>query len=199
MLNHWDRPGWSDATRAYYWLITIPADSALVPHAQHCQRTLRHLAFDDIADDGLHLTLARVGSVRDVAADELATLAAVARQTIRSGFTLQAVPLTASRGALRYSVAPWKPVLELHAALTSAGAAVGLPPLKRTAVFRPHIGIAYCNRRLPAASVRDRLLPLRDMDPVAVPINEVHLVELRREERAYLWEVVHTLTLDPAL
>ncbi|MEU4951717.1 2'-5' RNA ligase family protein [Streptomyces lavendulae] len=199
MINHWDRPGWSDSTRAYYWMITVPPEAPLVSQAQDCQQQLSHLGFDEIAEDGLHLTLARVGLVGEVNSGQLDHLVSTATESLPAAFSLVAVPLTASRGALRYSVGPWNPVLELHAALSLAGLQIGLPPRKPTGLLRPHIGIAYSNRRRSSDPVREALVPLRQMPPVSLTISDVHLVELRRERRAYQWRVVHTLPLRPQL
>jgi hypothetical protein len=52
MVNHWDRPGWTDTTRAYYWMLTFPDAQALISQARHCQQELRHLGFDEIDEDG---------------------------------------------------------------------------------------------------------------------------------------------------
>jgi hypothetical protein len=55
--------------------------------------------------------------------------------------------------------------------------------------------MAYCNRAVPAREVRAAILPLRGLDPVELDVHHVELVELRREHRAYRWQVVHSLVL----
>ncbi|WP_329394477.1 2'-5' RNA ligase family protein [Streptomyces melanogenes] len=197
MVDHWERPGWSRDTRAYYWMLTIPEESLLAGHMRQCQQALAPFGFDNIDPDGLHLTLGRIGLVEEVSGDRLDQLAAAAQQTVPERFTLQAIPLTASRGAIRYSVAPWTPILDLYQMLHEVGAHHGLPFRKPAAVFRPHIGIAYSNRALPADGIRAALRPLRELDPVDLAVEQVHLVELRREERAYRWSVARTLHFMP--
>ncbi|MEU4347113.1 2'-5' RNA ligase family protein [Streptomyces sp. NPDC023838] len=198
MANHWDRPGWNEDTRAYYWMLTFPGNSPLIKHMQQCQRALAHLDFDNIDADGLHLTLGRIGLVDDVTDDQLDQLTRDAQRKISGSFTLQAIPLTASRGAIRYSVAPWTPIVELHQTLNAIGAANGLPPHKPTTVLRPHIGLAYANRTLPADRVRTALRPLRELKPVDIPVHQVDLVELRREGRAYRWTNARCVHLAPS-
>ncbi|MFJ9420024.1 2'-5' RNA ligase family protein [Streptomyces sp. NPDC101227] len=195
MVNHWDRPGWTASTRAYYWMITFPGAPALIQRVQQCQQALRSLAFDDIAEDGLHLTLGRIGPSAEIALDQLDHLLATVQHTTCPPFTLRAIPMTASRGAIRFSVAPWAPLIELHAMLSAAGNKAGLPPRKPTSWFRPHIGISYCNRPVPSDTVRNAVKPLHDLDAVEVEITQVHIVELRRERSAYRWEVIRTLDL----
>ncbi|MFD7222923.1 2'-5' RNA ligase family protein [Streptomyces sp. NPDC059892] len=195
MTNHWDRPGWTDTTRAYYWMLTFPDTPPLIEHARRCQLALQRLGFDNIDERGLHITLGRIGAVHETAATDLDDLMASLYEVRPEAFTLRAVPLTASRGAIRYSVAPWKPIVELHAALSTAGAAVGLPPRRPTSSLRPHLGIAYCNRSMRAGVVREAVRPLRDLDGVDIRVPGVQLVELRREARAYRWEVIHTVEL----
>lgn len=195
MKDHWDRPGWTSSTRAYYWMLTFPNATPLIDHAGQCQKELRHLAFDDIDADGLHLTLGRIGRVDEIDSGHLDRLVAEVHVRRPERFSLRAVPLTASRGAIRYSVAPWAPVIQLHEDLSAAGAASGIPPRKPTSALRPHLGIAYCNRAISADIVRDAVRPLRELDAVDVPVQRVRLVELRREGRAYRWQVIHSLEL----
>ncbi|MGX1668590.1 2'-5' RNA ligase family protein [Streptomyces sp. NPDC055400] len=195
MTNHWDRPGWTSSTRAYYWMLTFPDADQLIDQARHCQKQLQRLGFDDVDEDALHLTLGRIGTADQVAPRQLDHLIATAHVVRPEAFTLRAVPLTASRGAIRYSVVPWTSTIDLHAALGRAGSAVGLLPKKPTSALRPHIGIAYSNRRMPAHLVRDAVLPLRSLDSVTVPVQRVRLVELRREGHAYRWDVIHELEL----
>lgn len=195
MANHWDRPGWSTSTRAYYWLITFPRACALIKRAQQCQQALSHLGFDDIDEDGLHLTLGRIGSTAEINPGQLDSLFTAVQEAKRAPFSLSVVPLTASRGAIRFSVAPWTPLVGLHATLADVGAKAGVPLRRATSGFRPHIGISYCNRPVPAATVRDVLRPLRDLDTVEVAVTQVHIVELRREQYAYRWQDIHTLDL----
>lgn len=112
-----------------------------------------------------------------------------------SGFRLRAVPLAGSRGAVRLTVAPWGPVLALHAALSESMAPLGLAPRKPTALFRPHLSLAYNNRPRPAAPVIEAVTPLRGLAPVDLHVREVQLVEPRREDRACRWDVVKSLPL----
>ncbi|MGF0173215.1 2'-5' RNA ligase family protein [Streptomyces sp. Marseille-Q5077] len=195
MVNHRERPGWTDTTRAYYWMLTFPDAQALISQARYCQRELRHLGFDEIDEDGFHLTLGRIGLIHQISPHQLERLVANALERTTLAFTLQAIPLAASRGAIRYSIAPWDPVLRLHTALAAADTDSGLPLDKPTTGMRPHVGIAYCNRSVPAHEVRAAMLPLRDLDPVDLDVHHVELVELWREHRAYRWQAVHSLAL----
>lgn len=106
MSNHWDRRGWTPSTRAYYWMLVFPAGSALAEHARNCQDEIRDLNFDSIDADGLHLTLGRIGTIEEVSLEQLDTLLATTAAMPTGRFRLQAVPMTASRGAVRYSVCP---------------------------------------------------------------------------------------------
>ncbi|MCX5555407.1 2'-5' RNA ligase family protein [Streptomyces sp. NBC_00038] len=195
MVNHWDRPGWTSTTRAYYWMLTFPDAIPLIGQARHCQRELRHLGFDEIDEDGFHLTLSRIGLAKEISSQQLERLVANAFKRDIERFTLQAIPLTASRGAIRYSIAPWHPVLRLHAALAAAGIESRLPMDKPTTSLRPHVGLAYCNQTMPAREVRTAILPFRSLDAVELNVHQAQIVELRREHRAYRWQVVHTLPL----
>lgn len=74
-------------------------------------------------------------------------------------------------------------------------ASLGLAPRKPTALFRPHLSLAYNNRPRPAAPVIEAVTPLRGLAPVDLHVPDVQLVELRREDRAYRWNVVKSLPL----
>ncbi|MFJ2774714.1 hypothetical protein [Streptomyces sp. NPDC087300] len=114
MGNHWSRPGWSAQTRAYYWLLAI-TDPLFVAQALYCQEALSHRdGFDCIAPDGYHLTLGRIGLTEEVTSHDLERLIGTVEKGAPSSFDLTALPLTGSRGALRYSVAPWTPIVALH-------------------------------------------------------------------------------------
>lgn len=61
MVDHWDRPGWTAQTRAYYWTLAFSACPALAGLARRCQQHLAPLGLDPVPEDGLHITLTRVG------------------------------------------------------------------------------------------------------------------------------------------
>lgn len=194
MANHWNRPGWSPATRAYYWMLTFPDAADLIEMTRECQHALRHLEFDMVPTDGLHLTLARIGSSDTISFGQLDQLAGTV-QGSTTAFNLQVIPISGSSGAIRFSIAPWTPLVRLHASLSAAGTKLGMAPHKPTSIFRPHVGIGYCNRRMSADIVRDAVQPLRTLAAVDVPVGQVDIVELRREERTYRWRPMGALNL----
>jgi 2'-5' RNA ligase len=189
MTDHWARPGWSDGSRAYYWMLTFPDDQRLAALAGHCQGELAPLGLDPVPVDGLHITLARVGSPGAVASSQLDRLARHVEALLPSAFSVRAMPLAGSRGAVRLSLGPWEPLLRLHHALAKVGSSVGLAPKKPTSAFRPHLSLAYNNRRRPAAPVVEAVSGLRTLASVELAVSAVQLVELRREGRTYRWDV----------
>ncbi|MGW7237037.1 2'-5' RNA ligase family protein [Streptomyces sp. NPDC054804] len=195
MTDHWARPGWSDGSRAYYWMLTFPDDQRLVALARHCQEQLVPLGLDPVPTDGLHITLTRVGTPDVVTPGQLDSLARDAETLLPSAFSIRAMPLAGSRGAVRLSLGPWEPLLRLHHALASAGSDVGLAPKKPTSAFRPHLSLAYNNRRRPAAPVVAAVSGLRALPAVELSVPAVQLVELRREGRTYRWDVRKNLPL----
>ncbi|GAA3086036.1 hypothetical protein GCM10020000_85760 [Streptomyces olivoverticillatus] len=199
MTNHWDRPGWTNGQRAYYWLLTFPQVTSLLSRARHCQDTLRHLGMDAVPDDGLHVTLTRIGSLDQVTPTDLDRLATVVQQRALAAFRLDAHPLAGSRGAIRFSLSPWTPLLHLHAALGASAQHVGLSGGKPTSVFRPHLGILYSNTQRAAGPVIEAVAELRDLPSVPLHVGTVDLVELRREGSAYRWNTLRTVKLAPAV
>ncbi|MFJ1975488.1 2'-5' RNA ligase family protein [Streptomyces sp. NPDC087903] len=196
MTDHWERPGWSDGSRAYYWMLTFPNDQRLTALARHCQQKLAFLGLDPVPTDGLHITLARVGTPNAVTPGQLNSLSRDVEALLPSAFSVRAMPLAGSRGAVRLSLGPWEPLLQLHDALAKAGSSAGLPPTKPTSAFRPHLSLAYNNRRRPAAPVVETVSGLRALPAVELSVRAVQLVELRREGRAYRWDVYTNLPLS---
>ncbi|MFB7084834.1 2'-5' RNA ligase family protein [Streptomyces sp. NPDC056296] len=196
MVDHWDRPGWTAQTRAYYWMLTFPDSPALADLARRCQQYLAPLGLDPVPDDRLHVTLTRFASAATLPLSRLDDVISAAAPLLPAAFRLRAVPLAGSRGAVRLTVAPWGPVLALHAALSGSMALLGLAPRKPTELFRPHLSLAYNNRPRPAVPVVEAVTALRDLPSVDLRVQDVQLVELRREERAYRWDVIRSVPLD---
>ncbi|MFD5538095.1 2'-5' RNA ligase family protein [Streptomyces sp. NPDC127079] len=195
MTDHWARPGWADGSRAFYWMLTFPDDQRLTALAGRCQEELAPLGLDPVPTDGLHITLARVGRPGAVAPDQLHSLAQDAEALLPPAFSIRAMPLAGSRGAVRLSLGPWEPLLQLHHALAEAGSSAGLAPKKPTSAFRPHLSLAYNNRRRPAAPVVEAVSTLRALPAVELSVPAVQLVELRREGRTYRWNVRKSVPL----
>ncbi|MDX3388339.1 2'-5' RNA ligase family protein [Streptomyces niveiscabiei] len=195
LTDHWSRPGWADGSRAYYWMLTFPDDRRLAALVGHCQEELAPLGLDLVPLDGLHITLARVGAPDDVSSGQLGSLAQDAEALLPAAFSVRAMPLAGSRGAVRLSLGPWEPLLRLHQALVEAGRGVGLASGKPTSAFRPHLSLAYNNRRRPAAPVVETVSRLRVLPAVELSVPAVQLVELRREGRTYRWEVRKNIPL----
>ncbi|WP_369199620.1 2'-5' RNA ligase family protein [Streptomyces sp. PU-14G] len=198
MTDHWARPGWSDGRRAYYWMLTFSDCPRLLSHAQRCQNELADLGMDPVPDDGLHVTMVRIGDTSQVTNDQLHRLTDLAARLPLAAFRFRATPLAGSRGAIRYSLSPWGPLIRLHAVLSAIGRQTGVPGGKPTAAFRPHLGIQYNNRDRPAAPVIASVAHLRTLPPVHLDITSVDLVELRRargEQRAYRWDVQRRIPL----
>ncbi|MCM2428557.1 2'-5' RNA ligase family protein [Streptomyces sp. RKAG337] len=195
--NHWQRPGWGPDTRRYYWFLTVDHAPKIAQLARRCQEPLEGDGFDIIPSDGLHITVCRVGDTPDITERTLADLASAAR--LRCGelpaFDLQAIPVTGSRGAVRMSLAPWEPLRALHRAVSTACREAGIGGPQPTHDFRPHLGVAYCNQETDAAAIRDTIAELRTLRPQQFTVNEVLLVELRRENRVYRWDVRHSIPL----
>lgn len=190
MLRHWDRPH----RRSYHWMITLDQHQPVIELSQQCQQLLPQVGLGLIPPESLHLTVRRLGYVDEVDPSRLRT----ALRTVRgrclatAAFDLKVIPLAGSPGAVRFSVAPWSPLLDLHRTVSAAAGCDGVDPL---AVYRPHVGVAYSDRvQSPEpyieAAHRARSLPLAE-----ITINELQLVELYRANHQYRWRVLERLPL----
>ncbi|MCP2316656.1 2'-5' RNA ligase [Nocardia amikacinitolerans] len=187
--DHWTLKAWSPGQSGYYWYLTFD-DAELVDLVSRCQAALVDDGIDPVPTDGLHLTVLGFGKTSEVSDDQLSEVVAAARETLsdQAAFDLEIGPLTGSRSAIRFSVAPWDPLLNLHGRLRDAVATTrpaNMPP--QTTEFRPHLGIGYVNRQQCAAPLISSVAALRGLPPVTARVDRVSLVELRREGRAYRW------------
>lgn len=199
MTDHWARPGWGAQERTYYWMLTFPAATSLIREARMCQEHLAQHRLDPVPEDGLHLTMNRIGSPHDIPARTVNKLARQATRLVGVPFALQAHPMAGSPGAIRFSVSPWSPLIELHAALREAARRTDIPSQGRpTSLFRPHLGILYCPGEQPAAPLIRSVAALRQRQPISVQVKSVELVALRREARTYRWDVLHSVPLHGA-
>jgi hypothetical protein len=200
MTDHWARPGWSGDRRVYYWMLTFPDSPHLISTARHFQDALAPLGMDPIPANGLHVTMPRIGNTTQVSSACIQQLAALAGQLPLEPFSVAAHPLAGSRGAVRFTLSPWTPLVRLHASLSELGRRVGVPGGRPTAAFRPHLGLMYSNRDHPAGPVIEHVDRLRALPPVLLDVTCVDLVELRRSDRphrAYYWSVLHRIGLGP--
>jgi 2'-5' RNA ligase len=196
LTDHWGRPGWTPGRRSYHWYITLADQPALIDLAQRCQQALAAFELDPVPPESLHLTLCRVAFTDEVTEDAARSVADAARRRVGTPGPLRLTvgPLTGSPGAIRFTVSPWEPLMELHDRLIEAQGA-GLATPVGMSGFRPHVGIAYSNRTMPAPPVWAAIEPLRRLPPVQVTARAVHLVILRREDHAYRWERLETFCL----
>jgi 2'-5' RNA ligase len=196
MVNHWDRPGWHDGRRSYHWILSFTENAELAAMAQECFQACSSFAFDQVPLDALHLTIRRVGFTDEI---DPSTLDATADRVhaLCSGlgsYALTVGPLAASRGAVRFSVAPWSVLFEVYDAAGSASQwATGrsLPTARES--FRPHVSVAYSRRRQEAAAIRRSVSKYRALPLVGCKVRKLELVELRRESAAYRWQVLRRL------
>jgi 2'-5' RNA ligase len=202
LTNHWQRPGWTDGRTSYHWLLTLNDESELRALAQQCQANLRDLPMlDQVPLDTLHLTLQRVGFADEVDSTQLQQVIDMARQSCAdlAPFVLHIGWLAGSEGAIRFTALPVEPVVNLRHAVRETLTYVACPTTDQTiesAAFWPHVSIAYCNVSTPAKPIVERVAPLRVLASAKVNVCTVDLVELRRNNRVYRWEVIARAKLE---
>ncbi len=195
MVNHWDRPGWTSDRKAYYWYLTFYF-AQLRAMAESCQEHLRLPYLDMVPSSDLHLTMVKAGWVDEISLDHAESIAHAALEACSDlhPFKLSIGPLSGSPGAVRFSVGPWEPLLELHYRLRNAVATVRGNPC-RDGEFRPHVGVAYCNTSVPSGPLVSIVSQLRDLPPVTTLVERVDLVILGREGRKYVWTPFRSVQL----
>ncbi|WP_253863607.1 2'-5' RNA ligase family protein [Prauserella halophila] len=193
MLCHWDRPH----RRSYHWMVTLDDEPHAVELSQQCQAVLPEDGLDLIPPESLHLTVRRFGYVDEVPAGTLDTAVTAVSEYCRTTrpFHLRLFPLAGSPGALRFSVAPWSPLLFLHRAVSEASGYDDVDPLT---LYRPHVGIAYSNRVQPPGPFIAAAHKARPVPSTAITVTELRLVELYRTDHQYRWHVLERFSLAGA-
>jgi 2'-5' RNA ligase len=195
MVDHWDRPGWTPHRKAYFWYLTF--NSPLLRElAAKCQAEVRSASLDPVPLNGLHMTVARVGWVDEVSHRDIENLIHIARTFCSNlrPFFISVGPLAGSAGAIRFSVAPWEPIIVLRQHLLDARKIV-CGDVDEETEFRPHVGIAYSNSVQPACPMIATVEALRELPPTPVPVTHVDLVALRREDHTYVWDTLGRVPL----
>lgn len=193
LRDHWSVKQWAPGHTGYYWYLTFDSPE-LIELAAECQNALTQDELDNVPLDALHLTLAGIGSTTTVTDEQIDNLVSLARSRLTDvkPFDLTIGPLSGSRSAVRFSVSPWDPLLDLHRILR-ASTSESMPSLSAPtgsggSRFRPHLGIAYNNTGRAAAELIEAVAALRDTGPATVRVNHVELVVLRRDGHSYRWD-----------
>lgn len=189
MLCHWDRPH----RRSYHWMITLDQQPRAIELSQRCQAVFPEDGLDLIPPESLHLTVRRFGYVDEVPVDKLDTAVATVIEHCQgaSPFRLHMLPLAGSPGALRFSVAPWSPLLSLHRAVSVASGYDEVNPLT---LYRPHVGVAYSNRVQAPGPFVAAAREARSLPSAEIAVTELRLVELYRADHQYQWRVLERLS-----
>lgn len=197
LTNHWQRPGWTDGRTSYHWLLALDNEPELAAMARQCQASLSDLPIlDFVPPDTLHLTLQKVGFTDEVCGAQLRTVADTTAQRCAdlASFVLHIGWLAGSDGAIRFTALPVETVVRVRQAVLETLIDVCSPATDQPAgstAFWPHVSIAYFNRPTPATpAIIERVGQLRSLPPAKVHVQALDLVELRRDDRVYRWELI---------
>jgi 2'-5' RNA ligase len=185
---------------AYYWYLAFGDQPEVRALASRCQDAVAAPHFDLVTGSELHMTLERVAFAEDIDAERLQIVQRCTDRLVEGFGPLHVTigPLAGSTGALSFSAEPRDRLGALRSLLVSANEEFGVPVESETQPFRPHVGIAYCNRSVDARRIIAQVEALRGLPRVKVCIREALLVALTRNERSYSWTAVHRAPLVPA-
>lgn len=200
LTNHWERPGWENGQRAYYWYFTFENSTELQSLAAQCQNTLAMPTLDPIPLGELHMTIDRLGREEEFKPSHISAIGEAARRACQNlpRIRLEIGPLAGSAGAIRFTATPYEPLFRLRETLRRA-AIECVPGISfEAAEFRPHVGIAYSNSRMLAGPIIHRVESLRHISRVAVNLSGLSLVLLERRDHAWSWTPVEQVPLAGA-
>ena len=184
----WWRPGWGPGARFLTFHLTFETAPELHAEASRLAPGLAVLPRVDVVPiPWLHLTMTGVGFVDDVSADQIAALtdAVIHRAEGRatSPLVFDGIVLADEGVSLTDSGSTW--LHELKALQERAVAEIC--GVAGSAIFRPHVSLAYFAGDVDAAAVAEAVRDARDI-AVARPL--LSLIELGRDDGVYTWRVV---------
>ena len=196
--NHWYwRPGWRQGRTFYTWHLTFTHATALHQLSERIQHAIDVPALTMVPDEWLHLTMQGLGFTDDISDIDIdAIVKAVTRRcTAIQQFDITLGPVDPDAEGVGLLITPWQPVVDLRLTVRAGIADIWDHVPEQQDDFRPHVTVAYSAADAPAADIRDRLTPLRDLPPARVHVEAVELIRLNRDEHVYRWDTVMSVPL----
>lgn len=193
----WWRPGWGPGTRFYTWHLTFAQSPDVHRIAGQYRKALAPVGGLDLVPDAwLHLTMQGVGFTEQVEEGDLLAILAAARRNLSEigPFDIELDRPVFTPEAIRWDPVPAQPVVALRLAIRRAigEAWAEVPEVEEG--FSPHVTIAYCNTRGPAAPVL-AALATPPGDPVNARVTHADLIVLGRDRKMYEWETYASVPL----
>ncbi|MEO6085160.1 MAG: 2'-5' RNA ligase family protein [Umezawaea sp.] len=195
----WWRPGWKVGRSFYTWHVTFadqPAAQRLVADYAHALAALP--MFDPVPVRWLHLTLQGIGFTDEVPRGDVDRIVATARKRCAElePFTVVIGPAHVDPESIQMPARPLEPLAELRLAIRAAIGDVWGPDNvpEPEEGFRAHVSLGYANAAGPAAPVA-KALDVHGGHTAEVTVTSVSLIDLNRDDKAYEWTDVATVTL----
>jgi 2'-5' RNA ligase len=197
----WRRPGWSPGRRMYTFFLTFQHSLDTAEElSSHYRTALAVNALDVVPPKWMHLTVQGLGFVDEVPPGDLpVVLGELAKHcaNVRPIRTKLGKPIVAEEGVV-VRVSPADELSGLKTLVRQVLAEVRNPALlEGSAVFNPHVTLAYANR---SASAARTIGLLEELTPLSLELyfGELQLVGLGRDHHMYEWEVVSEVQLGGA-
>ena len=196
LRNHW-RPAAPDYLTWHLLFDDRPAFHEVAERYQHVLQGVDGI--DVVPTRWLHLTVQGVGPAEEITTDNINAFVAEAHGRLKGiqPFELIRQPADVLWEGIGLTAAPAEPVSTLRKELRAVIATVcgaNRVPGADDDVLWPHVSLAYANGAAPAAELFDAIAAL-PREPVAVEIDQVALITLRREGRRYVWSPVDVARL----
>ncbi|WP_427888742.1 2'-5' RNA ligase family protein [Kribbella sp. GL6] len=197
--DHWSsHPNWRPGRSFYTWHVIFPDDPALLELHATYQQPLRSLAgISLVPAELLHLTMQGVGFADRVPESDLELIVTATSRRLDhvQPFEIGIEPAVVDAESLQLPVTPVNRLRRLQAHLRSAINDIwGTDSVPQLPELQPHISLGYWTETAPAGPLR------RHVDSVAgkvatTQLTDISLLELRQEDRQYVWTVRATLPL----
>lgn len=201
LADHWDRHDWPPERHFITWYVLFD-DPRLRGFVAEFQRRLADLDYlDPVPPDGLHMTIQGVAYADQLDDMQIQAITDRARSHCQglTSFELHLGPLSGFRAGTFLRATPWAPVEELRRSLREAIVDVLGPDFVPTEarLFKPHVSVTYCHASPPADALIDRIRRIRWSEQISTHVHAVHLLDLYRQDRKYLWTPLAQIQLDP--
>lgn len=200
MGNHWWwRPGWRVGQRAYTWHLTFEGQPELYRLASKYQQALSPFpGLDPVPLQWLHLTMQGLGFASEIAADEVAQIgkAVGSRLADLPPLALSFHTAIVADEAVVLPSDNEAEVCAVRSAIRSGIADVwgeGSVP-EAADRFRPHVSVAYGNRKQETAPIIETLHATAT-EPARVLVSAASLIVIHRDHRVYQWATVEQVPI----
>jgi 2'-5' RNA ligase len=193
--DHWTwRPEWTASRPRLLWYLTFEHAPDVAAAALPISETLGACQVDVVPSRWLHLTVTDIGFADEIDDFALAAAAEAVRHAVRGEPALELTlgPVSTLPGAVVLAADPVDRLCRLRRLVRESLRGVGIrPPDDIEGHFRPHVSLAYVNRRTDPARLKTAVAGSAAREAmIKVRCDRVEQVLVTRSDGHYRWALL---------